>query len=83
MVASNAASRFLTKISIFSLNVGSGMLRLSSCLLRLNLASSGKLGEGLTGCWGASLDFQVRLRLSMNELGMSMLEPMLSLSMPL
>ena len=33
MVTSNAASGYVTKISMLRLNIGSGMLRLSSCML--------------------------------------------------
>ena len=40
MVTSNAASGYVAKISMLRLNIGSGMLRLSSCMLRLSLTSS-------------------------------------------
>ena len=40
MVTSNVASGFLAKISMLRLNIGSGMLRLSSCMLRLGLRLS-------------------------------------------
>ena len=40
MVTSNAASRCVAKISMLRLNIGSGMLRLSSCMLRLGLRLS-------------------------------------------
>ena len=40
MVTSNAASRYVAKISMLRLNIGSGMLRLSSCMLRLGLRLS-------------------------------------------
>ena len=48
MVTSNAASGYVAKISMLRLNIGSGMLRLSSCMLRLSLTSSvqGGLGGG-------------------------------------
>ena len=34
MVTFNAATRYVAKISMLRLNIGSGMLRLSSCMLR-------------------------------------------------
>ena len=37
MVTSNAATEYVAKISMLRLNIGSGMLRLSSCMLRLGL----------------------------------------------
>ena len=40
MVTSNAASGYVAKISMLRLNIGSGMLRLSSCMLRLGLRLS-------------------------------------------
>ena len=40
MVTSNAASRYVAKIGMLRLNIGSGMLRLSSCMLRLSLTSA-------------------------------------------
>ena len=49
------------------LNIGSGMLRLSSCMLRLSPPPP----------WTD----EVRLSLSMYELSLSMPEPMLSMSM--
>ena len=35
MVTSNAASGYVAKISMLRLNIGSGMLRLSSCMLSI------------------------------------------------
>ena len=40
MVTSNAATGYVAKISMLRLNIDSGMLRLSSCKLRLSLTSS-------------------------------------------
>ena len=40
MVTSNAASGYVAKISMLRLNIGSGILRLSSCILRLGLRLS-------------------------------------------
>ena len=40
MVTSNAATGYVAKISMLRLNIGSGMLRLSLCMLRLSLISS-------------------------------------------
>ena len=40
MVPSNAATGYVAKISMLRLNIGSGMLRLSSCMLRLGLSLS-------------------------------------------
>ena len=40
MVTSNADSGYVVKISMLRLNIGSGMLRLSSCMLRLGLRLS-------------------------------------------
>ena len=58
MVTSNAATGYVAKISMLRLNIGSGMLRLSSCMLRLSLAASVKGGEEGpdTVAGGASLD---------------------------
>ena len=40
MVTSNAATGHVAKISMLRLNIGSGIFRLSSCMLRLSLTSS-------------------------------------------
>ena len=40
MVTSNAASGCVVKTSMLRLNIGSSMLRLSSCMLRLGLRLS-------------------------------------------
>ena len=47
MVTSNAASGYVAKISMLRLNFGLGMLRLSSCMLRLSLTSSVQGGAPL------------------------------------
>ena len=52
MVTSNAATGYVAKISMLRLNIGSGMLRLSSCMLRLNLTSS------VHACSGSTLPHQ-------------------------
>ena len=64
------------------LNIGSGMLRLSPCMLRLSLIGPRRRGVGQTA-WrgGPPWTDEVRLSLSMHELSLSMPEPMLSLSM--
>ena len=58
MVTSNAATGYVAKISMLRLNIGSGMLRLSSCMLRLSLTSSVQGGGGgpNTVAGGAPLD---------------------------
>ena len=57
MVTSNAATGYVAKISMLRLNIGSGMLRLSSCMLRLSLTSSvqGGQGVGARHCGGGGL----------------------------
>ena len=84
-MTSNAASGYVVKISMLRLNIGSGMPRLSSCMLRLSLTSSvqGDWWVGGQTLWrgGAPWTDGVRLSLSMHELSLSMPEPMLSLSM--
>jgi len=73
-------------MAMLGLNIGSGMLRLISCMLRLScLASSVQGGHpppilppGLLG--PMTRDDEVRPSLSMHELSMSMPEPILSLS---
>ena len=47
MLIFNAASGHVAKISMVKLNIGSGMLRLSSCMLRLSLTSSVQGGRGV------------------------------------
>ena len=81
MVTSNAASGYVAKINMLRLNIGSGMLRLSSCMLRLSLTSSVQNGrEQARHWWGGGSETpwidEVRLSLSMPA-------PMLSLSMPI
>ena len=79
MVTSNVAFGCIVKISMLRLNIGSDMLRLSSCMLRLGLRLS--IGSCV-------LRLGLRLRLSFRGSGglslspsLSMPEPMLSLSM--
>ena len=45
MVTSNAASGNVAQISMIRLNIGSGMLRLSSCMLRLGLGLRLSIGS--------------------------------------
>ena len=47
MVTSNAATGYVAKISMLRLDIGSGMLRLSSGMLRLSLTSSVQGGLSL------------------------------------
>ena len=48
---------YVSKISMLRLNIGSGMLRLSSCMLRLSLDSSVQGGGGRQTLWrGGCLD---------------------------
>ena len=83
MVTSNAATGYVAKISMLRLNIGSGMLRLSSCMLRLSLTSSvqGGRGERWAGGWPSWTDEARQLSLSMQQMSLSMPEPMLSPSM--
>ena len=46
MVTSNAASGYVAKISMLRLNIGSGMLRLSSCMLSIGLGPKCEQGKG-------------------------------------
>ena len=71
MVTSNTASGCVVKISMLRLNIGSGMLRLSSCMLRL--------GPGL-GVGSCMLRLALRLRLSFRGSGWPPLPLKLSLS---
>ena len=68
----------LAKISMLRLNIGSGMLRLSSCMLRLSLTSSSRvIGPRRPGgrvSWPPWTD-------EARQLSLSMPEPMLSPSM--
>ena len=88
MVTSNAATGYVAKISKLRLNIGSGMLRLSSCMLRFGLRLRLRLSIG-------SCVLRLGLRLSFRESGgqplplklslslspsLSMHDPMLSLS---
>ena len=45
-MTSNAASRNVAKISMLRLNIGSGMLRLSSCMLSIGLGPKCEQGKG-------------------------------------
>ena len=82
MVTSNAATGYVAKISMLRLNIGSGMLRLSSCMLRLSLTSSVQGGPLRHSVWPPRPPWtdEVRLSLSMHELSLSMPEPTWSLS---
>ena len=62
MVPSNAATGYVAKISMLRLNIGSGMLRLSSCMLRLGLRLS-------IGSCMLRLGLRLRLRLSFRGSG--------------
>ena len=67
-------------ISMLTLNIGSGMLSLSLCMLTIGQgpkAIQGKEGRPPLPC----SHFGPRPMLSMHELSLSMPEPMLSLSM--
>ena len=46
MVTSNAATGYVAKISMLRLNIGSGMLRLSSCMLSIGLGPKAVQGGG-------------------------------------
>ena len=77
-----AATGYVAKISMLRLNIGSGMLRLSSCMLRLSLTSSVQGGgPSKPPAPPPPWTDEVRLSLRMHELSLSMPEPMLSLSM--
>ena len=63
MVTSNAASRYVAKISMLRLNIGSGTLRLNWCVLRLSLTSSvqgGRRGADTVAGGGLLLLGQMR-----------------------
>ena len=47
-----SATGYVAKISMLRLNIGSGMLRLSSCMLRLSLTSSVQGGRGTVAARG-------------------------------
>ena len=61
-MTSNAASGCVVKISMLRLNIGSGMLRLSSCMLRLGLRLS-------IGSCMLRLGLRLRIRLSFRGSG--------------
>ena len=46
MVTSNAATGYVAKISMLRLNIGSGMLRLSSCMLSIGRGPKAVQGKG-------------------------------------
>ena len=78
MVPSNAARGYVANISMLRLNIGSGMLRLSSCMLSIGRGPKAVQGKG----GGPPLPCShlgPRPMLSMHEL--SLPEPMLSLNM--
>ena len=79
MVTSNAASGHVAKISMLRLNIGSGMLRLSSCMLSIGLGPKCEQGKGVRPPLPRTA-LGPRPMLSMHELSLSMPEPMLSLS---
>ena len=58
----NAATGYVVKISMLRLNIGSGMLKLSSCMLRLGLRLS-------IGSCMLRLGLRLRLRLSFRGSG--------------
>ena len=62
MVTSNAAKEYVAKINMLRLNIGSGMLRLSSCMLRLGLRLS-------IGSCMLRLGLRLKLRLSFRGSG--------------
>ena len=81
------ASGYVAKISMLRLNIGSGMLRLSSCMLRLGLRLSIgscmlRLGLRLRLSFRGSGGQPLPLKLSLS-LSLSMHDPMLSLSLRL
>ena len=61
-MTSNATTGYVAKISMLRLNIGSGMLRLSSCMLRLGLRLS-------IGSCMLRLGLRLRLRLSFRGSG--------------
>ena len=76
------AEGYVAKITMLRFNIGSDMLRLSSCMLRLSLTSSVQGSSPRHSvCPPPPWTDEVRLSLSMHELSLSMPEPMLSLSM--
>ena len=76
-----SATGYLAKISMLRLNIGSGMLRLSSCMLSIGRGPKAVQGKG-GGCPPLPCShLGPRPMLSMHELSLSMPEPMLSLSM--
>ena len=46
MVTSNAATEYVAKISMLKLDIGSGMLRLSSCMLSIGRGPKAVQGKG-------------------------------------
>ena len=76
-----SATGYVAKISMLRLNIGSGMLRLSSCMLSIGRGPKAVQGKG-GGCPPLPCShLGPRPMLSMHELSLSMPEPMLSLSM--
>ena len=66
MATSNAATKCVAKISMLRLKIGSGMLRLSSCMLRLGLRLS--IGSCMLRL-GLRLKLRLRLKLSFRGSG--------------
>ena len=76
-----SATGYVAKISMLRLNIGTGMLRLSSCMLSIGRGPKAVQGKG-GGCPPLPCShLGPRPMLSMHELSLSMPEPMLSLSM--
>ena len=81
MVTSNAATEYVAKISMLRLNIGSGMLRLSSCMLSIGRGPKAVQGKGAGLRPLPCSHLGLRPMLSMHELSLSMPSQMLSLSM--
>ena len=76
-----SATGYVAKISMLRLNIGSGMLRLSSCMLSIGRGPKAVQGKG-GGCPPLPCShLGPGPMLSMHELSLSMPKPMLSLSM--
>ena len=80
-MTSNAATGYVAKISMVRLNIGSGMLRFSSCMLSIGRGPKALQGNGGGLPPLPCSHLGPRPMLSMHELSLSMPEPMLSLSM--
>ena len=80
MVTSNAATGYVAKISMLRLNIGSGVLGLSSCMPSIGRGPKCEQGKGGRPPLPRTA-LGPRPMLSMHELSLSMPEPTLSLSM--